>query len=160
MSAWTFISEAENVLAEYLEPLVPDNVLARPALTTAVIQTPCVSVRHTSVRPFTAASAIVTHVETLTAVTIRSAYDEDQTDAGRYNHTELVAAVMDAVMRYDSATKENALPALLNAVAGNRVLFSMAAWNSTAGGIDAEERHFVTRIDLDTIISPAATGEE
>ncbi len=159
-TAWLFISEAERVIAEYLEPLLADNVVAQPALTTKNIQTPSIAVRNTSVRPYTQLSAIVAHVETTTAVTVRTAYDEDMEDAGRANHTELVAHVMGCLMQIDGTTGENALPALLNAVAGDAVEFSMAAWSGTFPGIDVEARHFVTRIEIETLIHPKQAEPE
>ena len=158
-TAWLFPSEAEAVIAEYLLALVSSEVVVRPAFTASAITTPRISVRNTSVRPYTAAAGIVAHCETVTAITVRTGYEEDMEDAGRDNHAALVASVMGCIMQVDESTKENALPALLNAVAGQRVLFSMAAWSGNFTSIDDENRHFVTRIELETIIGPASEPE-
>jgi hypothetical protein len=159
-TAWLFPASAEAVIAEYLEALVSAEVVVRPAFTASAISTPRISVRNVSVRPFTQDAAIVAHVETLTAITVRTGYEDGDDDAGRDNHAALVASVMGCVMQADAPTGENALPALLNAVAGERVMFSMAAWAGNVSSIDDEARHFVTRIELNTIIGPVAPEPE
>jgi hypothetical protein len=95
----------------------------------------------------------VSHVSATATLTVRTAYDEDQDDAGRSNHAALVAHVMGCVMQVDGTTKENALPSLLTLAGGGAVEFSMAAWSAMTSGIDAEARHFVTRVEVETIIS-------
>ena len=153
-TAWNFIAEAERVVAAYLEGLVSADVVVVPAITTDTIQTPHIAVRNTSVRPFTDAAAIVAHVEAVTTITIRTAYDEHTVDAGRENHNALVASVMGCLMVVDETTGENALPGELNAVSGGAVQFSMARWAGSMSGIDDDARHFITRINVDTIIGP------
>jgi len=153
-TAWLFIPESERVISDYLAALLDDDVHIGPALTAEGIITPHVSVRNTSVRPYTQASAIVAHAETTTAITVRTAMDEEYTDAGRSNHNALVSAVMGCLMVIDETTKENALPAELNAVGSEVVEFSMAAWFGNTSGADDDNRHFVTRIEIETIIQP------
>jgi hypothetical protein len=153
-TAWLFIPQSEQAICDYLQNLLPDDVLIQPALTANEIQTPCISVRNTSVRPYTQESAIVAHAETTTAITVRTAMDEEYTDAGRSNHNALVSAVMGCLMVIDETTKENALPAELNAVGSEVVEFSLAAWSGNTSGADDDNRHFVTRIEIETIIQP------
>jgi hypothetical protein len=159
LTAWSFIQESEKVFADYLAPLLPADIYVHPALTTEGIKTPLVAIKNTSVRPYTQQSAIVAHVETTTTITIRTAMDEEMPDAGRENHTALVVAVMGCLMVIDGTTKENALADELNAVGNEIVSFSMAAWASMSSGGDDENRHFVTRIDVDTLINPKAEDE-
>jgi hypothetical protein len=151
-TAWIYISEAEQALCDYLRPLLPENVRIEPALTATGIRTPHIAVRNTSVRPYTDAAAIVAHVETLTTITVRTAMLENMPDAGRSNHNALVAAVMGCLMVVDETIGENALPEAVNAAGNASVEFSMAAWNGNTAGADDENRHFVTRIELATII--------
>ncbi len=159
LTVWRFVNASELVWRDYLIALLPDDVTIEPALTATRIQTPHVAIRNTTKRPFTAAASIVAHVETATTITIRTAMDEKMRDAGRENHGALEAAVMGCLMVVDETTGENALPDELNAVGNPDVEFSMAAWaNSTSGG-DDEHRHFVTRIEIDTIIHPRPQPE-
>jgi hypothetical protein len=58
------------------------------------------------------------------------------------------------VMVIDETTKENALPAELNAVGNASVQFSLAEWRGNTAGADDENRHFVTRVEIATIINP------
>jgi len=153
-TAWLFIPESERVICDYLLSLLDSDVHIEPALTATGITTPHVSVRNTSVRPYTQQSAIVAHVETVATITVRTAMDEEMTNAGRENHNALVSAVMGCLLVVDETTGENALPDELNAVGNESVEFSMAAWSGTTAGADDETRHFVTRIELDTIIQP------
>jgi hypothetical protein len=159
LTAWLFIPAAEPVWCDYLRALLPQDLHIEPALTATQIITPHIAVRNTVVRPFTAAAGIVAHVETVTTITIRSAMDEEMRDTGRTNHNTLVAAVMGCLMVADETTGENALPAELNAVGSDDVEFSMAAWSAMTSGGDDENRHFVTRIEMDTIIHPKQQPE-
>ena len=153
-TAWLFIPESERVIADYLRGLLAEDVQVEPALSSTAIRTPHVAVRNTRVSPYTSGAAIVSNVETTTTITIRTAISEEAVDAGRDNHHALVSAVMGCLMVVDETTHENALPAELNALGNESVTFSMAAWNGNTSGADEENRHFITRVELATIINP------
>jgi hypothetical protein len=153
-TAWLFIPECEAVFCDYFRGKLDDDVTIAPALSAAGIKTPHVAVRNTSVRPYTDAAAIVAHVETLTTITIRTAMSENLPDTGRANHNALVSAVMGCLMVVDETTKENALQAELNAAGSASVQFSLAEWRGNTAGADDENRHFVTRVEIATIINP------
>jgi len=158
-TAWLFIPESERVICDYLLSLLDSDIHIEPALTASGIITPHIGVRNTSVRPYTQQASIVAHVETVATITVRTAMDEEMTDAGRENHNALVAAVMGCLLVVDETTGENALQDELNAVGNDTVEFSMAAWSGNTSGADDENRHFVTRIELDTIIQPKQEAE-
>jgi hypothetical protein len=154
LTAWKFISEAEQVVCDYLLQHMPSNVNIRPALGTTEIKTPFIAVRNTSVQPFTGQASVVAHAQTRMTITVRTAMSEDQANAGRNEHNAMTAALYGCLMIIDETTGDNALPAELNAIGNPDVEFSMAAWESSSSGGDEDARHFVTRVELDTIIHP------
>jgi hypothetical protein len=121
---------------------------------TGDIATPSIGIRHAACNPYTSDAAIVAHIQTRTTITVRTAIPAENNTDARDIHDTLVASAMGCIIIVDETTGENALHTELNAVAPDGVTFSEARWTGNTNAVDDENGHFITRIELETIISP------
>ena len=153
-TAWKFPALAIDALVTYLTAHLDTDVLINPAPSTESVNTPSIGVRHSSIAPYTTDAAIIAHMTTRTTLTVRTSATLGMGSESRDIHEDLVANVMGAIVIVDETTKENALHTELNAVAPDGVTFSEARWTGNTNAVDDDNGHFITRIELETIISP------
>lgn len=151
---WKFPALAVDALVTYFTEHLDTDVTINPAPSGSNVQTPSIGVRHSAINPFTPDAAIISHIQTRTTLTVRTAGGLGGDGESRDIHESLVAAVMGCVIIVDETTKENALHVELNAVAPDGVTFSEARWTGNTNSVDDDNGHFITRIELETIISP------
>jgi len=153
-TAWKFPALALDALATYLTAQLDTDVTISAAPSTGDIATPSIGIRHAACNPYTSDAAIVAHIQTRTTITVRTAITAENNTDARDIHDTLVSAVMGCIIIVDETTVENALHTELNAVAPDGVTFSEARWTGNTNAVDDENGHFITRIELETIISP------
>lgn len=153
-TAWKFPALAIDALVNYLTDNLDTDVYVNPAPSGSNVATPSIGVRHSAINPFTQDAAIIAHMQTRTTLTVRTSGGLGGDGESRDIHESLVAAVMGCIIIVDETTKENALHTELNAVAPDGVTFSEARWTGSTNSVDDENGHFITRIELETIISP------
>ena len=153
-TAWKFPALALDALVAYLTAQLDTDVTVSAAPSTGDIVTPAIGIRHAACNPYTSDAAIIAHIQTRTTITVRTAITAENNTNARDIHDALVAAVMGCILVVDETTKENALHTELNAVATDGVTFSEARWTGNTNALDDENGHFITRIELETIISP------
>lgn len=153
-TAWKFPALAIDSLVTYFTALLDTDIYVNPAPAPGDIITPSVGIRHAACNPYTTDAAIIAHIQTRTTLTVRTAITAENSTDARDIHDTLVAAVMGCILIVDETTKENALHTELNAVAPDGVTFSEARWTGNTNSVDDDNGHFITRIELETIINP------
>jgi hypothetical protein len=151
---WKFPALALDGIAAYLMQHLASDVSIQVNPSAFEVVTPSISVRHSAINPYTDDAAIVAHIQTTTTLTIRTSITAESIDESHDIHESLVAEVMGALIIVDSVTKENALHTEIQAVSPDGVTFSQARWSGSTNGIDDENKHLITRIELQLIISP------
>jgi len=155
-TAWKFPALALDALVTYLTAQLDTDVTVSASPSTTDIATPSIGIRHAACNPYTSDAAIIAHIRTRTTITIRTAITAENNREARGIHDALVAEVMGCILVVDETTKENALHTELNAVAPTGVTFSEARWTGNMNAVDDDKSDLVTRIELETIISPTA----
>jgi hypothetical protein len=151
---WTFPSLAVDAVALYLGQHIDSDVTIIAAPSPGEIATPSIAIRHASIDPYTTDAAIIAHIHTRTVMTLRTAATAENRNYARELHESYLGQIMGAIVIADTTTKENALHTELNSVAPAGVTFSEARWTGNANGIDDENNHIVTTVEIETIISP------
>ena len=153
-TAWKFPALALNALVTYLTEQLDTDVTVSASPSTTDIETPSIGIRHAACNPYTSDAAIIAHIQTRTTITVRTAITAENNTDARDIHDTLVAAVMGCILIVDEVTGENALHTELNSVAPDGVTFSESRWTGNTNAEDDDKGHLISRIELETIISP------